>query len=97
MSFLQHSDRRFRCYLSITLSGPCICHEDDLNLIFGHPKYYIYHLERSSMNKPRIFPKSLKSRGQISKLVNLANFLSLRLYTYVNHMETNQTYIFDKN
>ena len=28
------------------------------------------------MDKPRIFPKSLKYRGQISKCVNQAKFLS---------------------
>ena len=33
--------------------------------------------QRSSMNKPRIFPKSLKQRPQISKSANSDNFLSL--------------------
>ena len=38
--------------------------------------WYALTVIRSSMNKPRIFPKSLKQRSQIAKL-GTANFLSL--------------------
>ena len=43
------------------------------------------------MNKPRIFPKSLKKRGQILKWVNLETF---QLYDFdldVNHLKTYHT------
>ena len=41
--------------------------------------WVIWHAknERSSMNRPRIFPKILKQSGHISKHVNSSNFLSL--------------------
>ena len=38
------------------------------------------------MNKPRIFPKSLKQSGQILKRVNLETF-----QLYVNHLKTYHT------
>ena len=43
------------------------------------------------MNKPMIFPKSLKQRSQISKRVNSTNFLSLWLDMCINHLKTNPT------
>ena len=40
------------------------------------------------MNKPRIFPKSLNLRVQISKRSNLAKSLSVPLDIYVNYLNT---------
>ena len=43
------------------------------------------------MNKPRIFPKSLKWRGQILKRVNLGTSQLYNLDIYVNHLKTYHT------
>ena len=43
------------------------------------------------MNKPMIFPKSLKQRSQISKRANSDNFLSLLLDICINHLKTYPT------
>ena len=44
------------------------------------------------MNRQRIFPRSLKQSGQISKHVNSAIFfISMIGYIYVNHLKTSPT------
>ena len=43
------------------------------------------------MNKPRIFPKSLKYRGQILNWVNLETFQLYDFDLYVNHLKTYYT------
>ena len=47
--------------------------------------------KRSSMSKPRIFPKSLKQRGQIFKWVNLETFQLYDFDLYVNHLKSYHT------
>ena len=49
------------------------------------------------MNKPRIFPKSLKQRSQIAKCANLDNFLSLWLDICINHLKTYPTRVTNFN
>ena len=40
------------------------------------------------MNKPRIFPKSMKMRGQFLKWVNLETFQLYDFDLYLNHLKT---------
>ena len=60
-----------------------IMHSDVLDTVFSIVMMHknLCH-KRSSMNKRRIFPKSLKQRGQISKRANSDNFLSMIGYMY---------------
>ena len=43
------------------------------------------------MNKPRIFPKSLKKRGQILKWVNLETFQLYDFDIYLNYLKIYHT------
>ena len=49
-------------------------------------------LERTSMNKPSVFPKSLKLRGPLSKRFDYNFVISV---IYVKHLKTNSSLLKD--
>ena len=49
------------------------------------------------MNKPRIFPKSIKQRSQISKHENSANFFISVCIKTINHLKTSPTLLTNVN